>query len=120
MEVYRLSPKNPDHGSWERSVVRNQYVKVHAYNCTEARTKAAKATFQNGIEYTSQQRYGPIVPPTSPWELSDVTSCEMDGTGDLMPANHIVTEDGECLPIIPLTGASDLLRSQRGAERVST
>src|SRR5271165_5583302 len=81
MEVYRLTPKAPHHESWKRSTVTKQFVKVRAYNCTEARTKAAKATEQTAMEFTPlpAHRYAPIVLPQSPWELPDVTSCEVDG-----------------------------------------
>jgi hypothetical protein len=70
-----------------------------AYDCSDARIKAAKATFQEQIQFKSPERYAPIVPPTSPWKLADVTACEVDDTDESMPADDIVTEDGRRLPI---------------------
>jgi hypothetical protein len=76
-------------------------MRVLAYDCTEARSKAATATEKlEGSEFQSKGRYAKIVPQQSPWELPDVTSCELDASAAPKPAiNHIVTEDGTQLPI---------------------
>jgi hypothetical protein len=99
--TYRLTPINLNHESWKRSKVKKQTVRVLAHDCTDARSKAATATETlEGIEFQPpKERYAPIVPPKSPWELPDVTSCEPDDSAAPMPANHIVTEDGSQLPI---------------------
>jgi hypothetical protein len=72
--TYRLTPINLDHESWRRSTVKNQTVRVLAHDCTDARTKAATATETlEEIEFQPRkERYAPIVPQKSPWELPDV------------------------------------------------
>ena len=99
--TYRLTPINLNHESWNRSKVKKQTVRVLAYDCTDARTKAATATETlEGSEFQPpKERYALIVPQKSPWELPDVTSCEPADSAAPMPANHIVTEDGSQLPI---------------------
>ena len=101
--TYRLTPVDLNHESWNRSTVKKQTVRVLAYDCTDARSKTATATETlEGGEFQSKGRYAPIVPQQSPWELPDVTSCELDASPALKPAiNHIVTEDGIQLPIHP-------------------
>jgi hypothetical protein len=99
--TYRLTPINLNHESWTRSKVQKQTVRVLAHNCTDARSKVATATETlEGNEFPPRkERFAPIIPQKSPWELPDVTSCEPADSAAPMPANHIVTEDGSQLPI---------------------
>lgn len=98
--THRLTPINLNHDSWQRSMVKKQTVRVLAQDCTDARTKAAKATKKLHGEFQSLKGdYSKLDCPISPWELPDVTSCEPDDSPAPMPANHIVLEDGSQLPI---------------------
>jgi|SRR5580692_719981 hypothetical protein len=95
--IYRLTPIDPRHESWRRSKVIDQYIRLWAHNCSEARIKAAKATEKLFLDaHTPRPLW--LEPQKSPWELTEVTSCEED-PGEPAPVNDVVTQDGTILPI---------------------
>ena len=98
--IYRLTPIDPKHESWRRSSVTGQYVRLWAHDCTDARIKAAGATDNHYVESVDRQtrRYAKIEYQKSPWELSEVTSCEED-PGEPAPVNDIQTHNGATMPI---------------------
>jgi hypothetical protein len=102
-QTYRLTPIDDKHESWRRSKVIDQYVRVWAHSCTDARIKAARATEKLHLDSQTIIESTTIERQTSPWGLSEVTSCEEDPTGSTPPPNDIVAEDGTRLPIWPNT-----------------
>jgi hypothetical protein len=99
--AYRLMPINSDHESWKRSKIKPQAVTFFAYDCVDARLKVAAMTTENveGAECLSpKERHAQIASPKSPWELPDVTSCELHDSATLMHANRIVLENGSQWP----------------------
>src|SRR5258708_10360073 len=100
VSIYRLTPINRNHESWRQSKVTNQYVRVWAHDCADARTKAARATENLYRDVrTPKAPYAPIEFQRSPSELSEGTSCAEDPTDPAPPPNDIISEDGTRLPI---------------------
>jgi hypothetical protein len=98
--IYRLTPTNRSHESWRRSKVTNQYVRLWAHDCADARDKAARATENLHLDAQAPKaRYALLENQKSPWELSETTLCEEDLSDPTPPANNILTEDGTLLPI---------------------
>jgi hypothetical protein len=92
MMTYRLTPINRNHESWKRSKVKKQIVRVVAHDCTDARWKTMQAALE--LEYRPPLGpHAPIVLQTSPWQLTDVTSCEPDASAP-PPSDQVVSEDG--------------------------
>jgi hypothetical protein len=93
MMTYRLTPIELNHPSWSRSKVTKQSVRILAQDCTDARWKAMQATYQ------PEYRPDPNPAQTSPWKLSDVTSCEPDASTPPPPPDLVVSEDGTHWPV---------------------
>lgn len=96
--IYRLTPIDPKHESWRRSSVTGQYVRLWAHDCTDARSKAARATDNLYVDYQAPRSGKILECQKSPWELPEVTSCEED-PGEPAPANDILTQNGATMPI---------------------
>jgi hypothetical protein len=97
--TYRLTPINLDHQSWKRSKVK-QTVRVLARDCADARWQAMQATLE--LEYRLDPTPGlnsPWKRQTSPWKLTDVTSCEPDTSTPPPPPDQVVSEDGTHWPV---------------------
>ena len=95
--IYRLRPINRKHESWERSEITAQIVTLLAHDCDNARRRTARATTTGNMAVAEDPtvRYSKLVPLKSPWELDDVTMCELDPDQTKgMPGNDIVLEDG--------------------------
>ena len=100
MMAYRLTPIKLDHESWKRSKIVKKTVWVLAHDRTDARCKAKDATLE--LEFRPPLGpYAPIVLQTSPWQLTDVTSCEADASAPLPPPDQVVSEDGTHWPVHP-------------------
>jgi hypothetical protein len=97
--IYRLTPIDPGHESWCRSKVASQYVRLWAHDCTDARSRAAKATDNLYQEAQPLRRDRQIESPKSPWELPEVTSCAEDPGEPAPPPDDVLTQDGAKLPI---------------------
>jgi hypothetical protein len=102
MQVYRLKPIDPNHPSWPASCVGSdiEWVKVWASDCEEARSKVARATDAPESEWPTKpakHRYAKKCYYESPWELREVTSCELD-TSPPKPRDDILLSDERPLP----------------------
>jgi len=99
--IYRLRPINREHESWERSVIAAQIVTLLAHDCDNARRRTARATAGSNNTMVPEDptvRFSKLVPLKSPWELDEVTVCELDPDQTKgMPGNDIVLEDGNHL-----------------------
>lgn len=95
---YRLTPINLNHGSWQRSKVRDQFVIVYANDCNHARARTAVATDDGPPGLVPEDptgRYSRLVPQKSPWELDEVASCQPDpAPPNHVDADHVICEDG--------------------------
>jgi hypothetical protein len=99
-ECFRLTPINRNHESWARSSVKSdiRWIKIIAYDCGDARYKATRITDVMEIPIRPRTgKYQPMIPIPSPWELDDVTSCELDAPGGENPGDGVLTSDGERL-----------------------
>jgi hypothetical protein len=102
VDVFRLKPIKTDHPSWGSSCIeRNiEWVKLWAYSEDDARYKVARATDVPDCQLPrkpSQGKYAKILFWESPWELPELTSCDLD-TSDPKPGIDILLSDGRKLP----------------------
>jgi hypothetical protein len=97
--IYRLTPIDTKHETWQRSSVTGEYVRLWARDCTDARTKAARATDNHYYDVVARRFGEKLEYQKTPWELSKVTSCEEDPSEPAPPANDILTQRGAKIPI---------------------
>jgi hypothetical protein len=103
MQVYCLKPIDPGHASWPASCVGSgiEWVKVLASDCDEARCKVARTTDVPESEWPTKpaKRYAKKCYYKSPWELPEVTSCELHTSGSkLRDDGVLLLSDGRRLP----------------------
>jgi hypothetical protein len=110
MKVFCLRPIKPDHESWPASCVRSEieWAKVWASNSEEARRRVARATDVQESELPTKaakdnQKFAKKRYWDSPWEIPEVTSCELDMSGrkpgDHVLLDHVLLSDGRELPL---------------------
>jgi len=102
MPVYCLKPIKTDHASWPASCIGSEieWAKVWASDCDEARSKVARATDVPELELPrkpANHKYGNTPHWESPWEIQDVTLCELDTSGS-KPGDDILLPGGRRLP----------------------
>ena len=104
MPVYCLKPIKTDHPSWPASCVGSdiEWVQVLASDCDEVRSKVARTTEFPDSELPQKptnQKYGKTPPWENPWDIQDITSCELDTTGSkLRDDGVLLLSDGRRLP----------------------
>jgi hypothetical protein len=94
VDCFRLTPRDLSHTSWKYSIT-TKTVFILAYDEKEARRRVAN-TLYNGVIPPNPPKYQKIMPPPSPWEIADATSCEKEGGCSY--GNHVVADDGEKWP----------------------
>jgi hypothetical protein len=91
MPVFRLSPLNPHHASWELSTIREE-VWAGAVTDAEARSLVASKTVKAG-------RSAGVSPaphmPTNPWEDSAASSCVREFSRNDVPIGTVVDVKGK-------------------------
>ena len=103
MQVFCLKPIKADHESWPASCIGSNigWATLLASSDDDARYKMARATDVPESELPrkpSKGKYAKIIYWESPWELSDVTSCELDTSKQKLGLN-ILLSDGRELPL---------------------
>lgn len=103
VDVFCLKPIKTDHESWPGSRVGSgiKWAKVWAGDSNEARYKMRRATDVRESKLPKKavkRKYDKIRYEQSPWELPDVTSCELD-LSEPKPGHHILLSDGRQLPL---------------------
>jgi hypothetical protein len=86
-----------EHASWEYSITKKT-VFIIAHDEPEARRRVAKTLYNHEADQPPLARYQKITPAPAPWELCDVTSCEVDTSAKTGYANHVWTDDDEKWP----------------------
>ena len=96
---FHLTPKNPQHESWQYSITRKS-VSIVASAEIEARRRVANtlANEAANISLPPTGRYQKIIWPVTPWELDDVTSCEECESTAWPHPNYVMADDGEKWP----------------------
>jgi hypothetical protein len=91
MPVFRLSPLNPHHASWELSAIREE-VWAGATTENEARelvaSKTAKAGRSTGVSPAPHM-------PKNPWEDSEASSCVREYARNDVPIGTVVDVKGK-------------------------
>jgi hypothetical protein len=99
--IYCLTPINREHESWERSNIAAQVVTLLAHDCDNARRRVARAAapcIEIMVPEDPTVRYSKLVLQKSPWELDDVTECQLDpDQTKAVPGDDIELEDGSRL-----------------------
>lgn len=102
MQVFCLRPIKTDHASWPASCVgaEIEWVKLWASDEHDARYKLARATDVPELQLPTKpaKKYEKKIPWPSPWELDDVTSCDLD-ISEPKPGLDILLSDRRRLPL---------------------
>jgi hypothetical protein len=95
---FHLTPKNPQHESWQYSITRKS-VSIVASAEIEARRRVANTLANEAANISLPTgRYQKIMMPVTPWELDDVTSCEECKSDSWPHPNYVIADDGEKWP----------------------
>lgn len=95
VDRYLLTPTDLRHESWQYSVTANP-IRLFASGEADAR-RLAGDSLRTGPEEipVGEGRYRKMMPPVTPWERPEVTSCQIDNSRSTHSPNFIVGEDGE-------------------------
>jgi hypothetical protein len=94
---FRLSPIQ-EHPNWEYSITRKA-VFIFANDEPEARRRVANTLYNHEAVQPPLARYQKITYAISPWEVDDVTSCEVDTSSTTGYMNYVWADDDEKWPI---------------------